>query len=46
MSLRLDTIGFIGKTSKGKEYFLGEEKFEKFLEKLVQIIRSAQSELR
>ena len=42
----LDTIGFIGRTLNGKEFMLANEKFGNFIEKLVQIIRSSQSDLR
>ncbi|CAF1589750.1 unnamed protein product [Rotaria magnacalcarata] len=42
----LDTIGFIGKTSNGKECILANAKFGDFIEKLVQMIRSSQSDMR
>jgi len=42
----LDTIGFIGKTLNGKEYMLSNAKFGDFIEKLIQIIRSSQSDIR
>jgi len=42
----LDTIGFIGKTLHGKEYMLSIAKFGDFIEKLVQMIRSSQSNIR
>jgi len=42
----LDTIGFIGKTSNGKRYMLSKPKFADFIEKLIQMIRSAQSDVR
>jgi hypothetical protein len=42
----LDTIGFIGKTLNGKEYMLSNAKFGNFIEKLIQMIRSAQSDIR
>jgi hypothetical protein len=42
----LDTVGFIGKTINGKQYMLSVTKFGDFLEKLVQMIRSAQADIR
>ncbi|CAF4641410.1 unnamed protein product, partial [Rotaria sp. Silwood2] len=39
-------VGFIGKTLNGKEYFLSNAKFGDFIEKLVQMIRSSQSDIR
>ncbi|UJR34074.1 hypothetical protein I4U23_021484 [Adineta vaga] len=46
IAIGLDTIGFIGKTLHGKEYMLSIAKFGDFIEKLIQIIRSAQSDFR
>lgn len=42
----LDTIGFIGKTFNGKRYMLSNTKFANFIEKLIQIIRSSQTDIR
>jgi hypothetical protein len=42
----LDTIGFIGKTLNGKQYMLSNAKFGDFIEKLIQMIRSSQSNIR
>ncbi len=44
--ISLDTIGFIGKTLNGKEYMLANAKFANFMEKLIQMIRSSQSDIR
>ena len=44
--ISLDTVGFIGKTLNGKEYMLANPKFGNFIEKLIQMIRSAQSDIR
>lgn len=41
-----DTVGFIGKTGQGKEYMLSNGKFADFIDRLVRIIRSSQSEIR
>ncbi|CAF1280400.1 unnamed protein product [Rotaria sp. Silwood1] len=46
ITIGLDTIGFIGKTLNGKEYILSNAKFGDFIEKLVQMIRSSQSDIR
>ncbi|CAF0946957.1 unnamed protein product [Adineta ricciae] len=46
VAIGLDTIGFIGKTLRGKEYMLTVAKFGNFIEKLIQMIRSAQSDVR
>ncbi|CAF0964444.1 unnamed protein product [Adineta steineri] len=46
VGIGLDTIGFIGKTIHGKEYMLSMTKFGDFIEKLIQMIRSAQSDIR
>jgi hypothetical protein len=44
--ISLDTIGFIGKTLNGKAYMVSNAKFGDFIGKLIQMIRSAQSDIR
>lgn len=42
----IDTIGFIGKNVPGKDYLLSNGKFPQFMDTLVLMIRSAQSDIR